>query len=786
MFSPQFLSLWGKKKKYQDQYYWLPLICHLLDTKNIIEYLYQNKFADHSILNLPIDVIGAIGFLHDFGKITPAFQEESLDLPKLNKAIDLPILPRGKKSPHNLAGQALLSNVLSPSLATVIGAHHGIPSTKREAKMQKYAYKNNLGSSKIWQNMRSEALDYIKSITPNFDQLKTIELTEPQEAVLTGLIIAADWLASNEHYFPLIHTDQTFNDININKRFTQSIELWQKEDKWQPQQYSSSYFEKRFGFKPRKLQSEMLKQLTSVQKPGLAIIEAPMGLGKTEIALSLAEDYATKTHKNGIYFALPTRSTATGLYPRIAKWLSTQKGMHGLKLMHSSAQFVKAITMPNVISNKYYKNKLTPLESFGVGTVDQLLTMSLKARHVFLKHLAFSNKVVIIDEIHAYNSYTFAYLKRTLQYLAYYHVPVITLSATLTNAKRQALINAYTNAKIDLSDDSSYPLITYTDDTQVKQFDKFTPLSQRKVQVKILNNSIPDFINNLPKLGTIGVIVNSVDRAQEIARQIKKPHLLLHSRFLSEDRADLEAKIMQLIGKKGIRPNDFVIIGTQVLEQSLDIDFDLMISDLAPMDLLFQRIGRLHRFNIKHKSDPICYITLDNQKINSYLYDQVVLDNTLNILQDHQTLTLPADIASLVQKAYDHLSDEYFKDKAKEEQKALTFMLDKPVNKIDTLDDFLRHGAIDGDKEQVAQMRVRDIKPQLTFVINQDNLPDEDLLKRTIILPRKVVYNPYEFMQNWQNKTVDDLPVIDLPQDIGNYQVVYNKNLGLIVNNIDL
>lgn len=236
--------------------------------------------------------------------------------------------------------------------------------------------------------------------------------------------------------------------------------------------------------------------------------------------------------------------------------------------------------------------------------------------------------------------------------------------------------------------------------------------------------------------------------------------------------------------KKGARPDDFVIIGTQVLEQSLDIDFDLMMSDLAPMDLLFQRIGRLHRFNIKYKSDPSCYIALDNQKVNSYLYDQTVLDHTLNILQNHQTLTLPTDIAPIVQKAYDNLSGEYLKDKAKEEQKALTFMLDEPVNKINTLDDFLHHGAIDGDKKQIAQMCMRDIKPQLIFIINQDNLSDRDLSKRTITLPRKVVYNPYEFMQNWQNKTINDLPVIDLPQDIGNYQVVYNKNLGLIVNNI--
>ena len=779
-FSKQFLSLWGKKKKYADTYYWLPLICHLIDTKNIIQYLYKNYYTDHSNLDLPISLIGAIGFLHDFGKITPAFQEEAMDPPAVDKSINLPSLPRAKKSPHNLTGQALLSKVLSPSLATVIGAHHGLPCDKREVLMQKYAYKNNLGVSPIWQSMRREALSYIKEITPDFDKLKTVELTEPQESVLTGLVIAADWLASNEHYFPLIKADQTFENIAVNKRFKHGIELWQKEDQWQPQRYSKDYFEKRFGFKPRKLQQEMLDVLTKVKRPELTIIEAPMGLGKTEIALSLAEDYANKAHKNGIYFALPTQATANGLYPRIAKWLSNQKGVHGLKLMHSKAAFIKQINEPNVISNNYYKRKLTPLESFGVGTVDQLLSMSLKARHVFLKHLAFSSKVVIIDEIHAYDSYTFAYLERTLQYLAKYNVPVIALSATLTHAKRQALVNAYSNKTAELSNDVSYPLITYTENNEVKQFSNFSKLSQRQVETKLLNRDIVDFVNKLPACGTIGVIVNNVEKAQKIAESINKPHLLLHSRFLPEDRAKIESKIMELIGKKGSRPDSFVIIGTQVLEQSLDIDFDLMITDLAPMDLLFQRIGRLHRFDLKHQSSPICYINLKDTDTNKYLYDQTVLNNTLKQLKTHELLSLPNDIAPLTENVYQNPSEAYLEANEKETQKALTFMLDQPTDKIGTLDDFLRHGVIDGDKEQVAQMCVRDIKPQLTFIINKENTDDLNLLKRTIALPRKVVYSPYQFVQSWRGKTVDDLPVIDLPRTLNSWQVSYNNQLGLI------
>lgn len=267
---------------------------------------------------------------------------------------------------------------------------------------------------------------------------------------------------------------------------------------------------------------------------------------------------------------------------------------------------------------------------------------------------------------------------------------------------------------------------------------------------------------------------------KKIAESVNKPHLLLHSRFLSEDRAKIESKIMELIGKNGSRPDNFVIIGTQVLEQSLDIDFDLMITDLAPMDLLFQRIGRLHRFDLKHQSRPVCYINLKNTNTNNYLYDQTVLNNTLDQIKAHELLNLPNDIAPLTENVYQNPSEAYLEANEKEMQKALTFMLDQPTDKIGTLDDFLRHGVIDGDKEQVAQMCVRDIKPQLTFIINKENIDDLNLLKRTIALPRKVVYSPYQFMQSWRGKTVDDLPVIDLPRTINSWQVSYNNQLGLI------
>lgn len=785
-FDPNLLTLWGKKKTYNDTNYWLPVMTHLIDTQNIIKYLYKHKFPDHSVLNMQLDVVGALGFLHDFGKITPAFQEKRLDSPKPSAMIDMPRLPRMDKSPHNLAGQALLSDVLSPSLCAVIGAHHGIPSNARDVKLQKYAYKQNLGTSQIWQDMRQNALNYIKTQTPNFDQMKSIKLTQLQINLLTGLVIAADWLASNDHYFPLISETQTFNDIDHVKRFEHGIVLWEKEDQWKPATYTNHYFNNRFGFDERQLQSQMLNTLTKVEHPGLAIIEAPMGSGKTETALALAEDYAAKTHKSGIYFALPTQATATGLYPRIANWLNTQKGIHGLKLMHSKAAFYKKITLPHVISNSYYKRKLTPLESFGVGTIDQLLSMSLKARHVFLKHLGFSNKVVIIDEIHAYDAYTFAYLKRTLEYLGKYHVPVIALSATLSSHKREELINAYTQSKHELKK-TGYPLITYTDNDIVKQNSTFTINSHKEITLKMLNEDISMFINTHHDFGTLGVIVNSVDRAQKIAQNISKPHIVLHSRFLPKDRAKIEQEIMHLVGKNGERPNDFVIIGTQVLEQSLDIDFDTLITDLAPIDLLLQRMGRLQRFDIEHTVNPVCYLSLGDNKVNTYLYDESILNKTLNVLNNKTTISLPHDISPCVETVYSKPDSAYIEKLNKQEIKAKTFMLKTPNTTDDNLNGFLTHRMLDGDKSTIAEMQVRDIKPQITAIINDPTLSSFELLQNTITLPRKLTPNIEKSLKqmknaDWQDdELLKDQPMINLPCELNGYMVRYNSTLGLIV-----
>lgn len=836
-FSQELLALWGKKKAYENnQFYWLPVMAHLIDTGNIIKYLYNNYLNDsqRDLLTTSItpNLVSFLGYAHDIGKITPAFQEKAsrpvnltldnlLSRHLIANHINLPNLSFPEKTPHNLAGEVFLENnhTLNLYFGAIIGAHHGQPETKHEVQMQSLAYSENYGGD-AWQKLRLEALNYsLDKLNANeIKTLKEVNLTQQQAILLTGLVIMADWLASNEHYFPLIKLNQNFNDLDMNQRFKTGITKWAKEDQWLPNNIKNftSYFKQHFDFVPHPVQTQMLTDIASSKNPGLIIIEAPMGSGKTETALTASEILSVKKHKSGIFFALPTQATANAMFTRLENWLKCENGTQGLKLMHGKANLSHdyqelSQATSDVIVNSWYSKKLSTLEPFSIGTIDQLLSMGLKQRHLFLKHLGFSGKTVIIDEIHAYDVYMQSYLEKALMWLGSYNVPVIALSATLPFNKRQALINAYLyskHIKTKLENNTAYPLLTWTDGKTVKQDKDFVKSKSKTVNVKILNKAEPNEIaqkaDDLVKTGGIcGIIVNSIKRAQEIAKNIKAPKILLHSAFMACDRVKLEGKLQNLIGKNGHRPEKLVVIGTQVLEQSLDIDFDVLISDLAPMDLLLQRIGRLQRHVIQRFNkfkQAACYIVYnknsDSFKTDNYLYSEYIINQTLRYLPDK--IILPNDISILVQKVYNGEEnkgkDKFEINELKEQQKAKTFQIAKPGFKAKSIDNWLNLPSKNTDKNEILMSAmVRDIKPQLEVILVFNN-KDQDidkLLKQTVKLPLSLngdLNKTIKLLTNkdWQNnKLLKHELYLKLDKNgkvnLNGYNIKYDNNLGLII-----
>ncbi|WP_297819928.1 CRISPR-associated helicase Cas3', partial [uncultured Lactobacillus sp.] len=443
-----------------------------------------------------------------------------------------------------------------------------------------------------------------------------------------------------------------------------------------------------------------------------------------------------------------------------------------------------------VVVNSWFSGKKSSLSHFAVGTIDNLLLLGLKQKHLFLRHLGFSDKVVIIDEVHAYDVYMSSYLKKALQWLGAYHVPVIALSATLPIDKRNELLKAYLkgkyNSKIvtgpaNWQKNKAYPLLSMLDGQGIKQVTDFEiPQDERrKVEIIRFKGNEQDIVNKalseISNGGVAGIIVNTVKRAQAIAQLLPNDveTLVLHSEFLAPERERLENRLQKAIGKNAKRPSKMVVIGTQVLEQSLDIDFDVLFTDIAPIDLIIQRIGRLHRHNINRPKDlekPKAYITSINDfgdygDGNKFIYGNYLLMKTDHFLKD--SIEIPQDVSTLVQDVYDEnnddsidgiqdAKDDFVNKVNKLKEKAKQFQIKKPLFKHPvSLSGWLNDSQINVENDNHAAACVRDIEETIELVLLKhtadgnclldgrmlENVSSEEIASQTIRLPIAVSNN---------------------------------------------
>jgi CRISPR-associated endonuclease/helicase Cas3 len=870
--SPQAKALWGKKSVENGQELWLPLVQHLLDTKNVINWLFYNwlsageretMYQDLSEVELK-RLVPFLGMIHDFGKATPAFQSKSsrqhdqfLDQHIMKKLFhagfsSLPSakLPHKNRSPHALAGEALLENMgLNIYIGAIIGGHHGIPQSEAPVEnMESNEYPENYFESaddtskqKQWKQIQTEILNFCLKES-GYTDLKSIpQVHKPTAVILEGLLIMADWLASSEYIdnkekmplFPLLPINVELDQIDSQHRFQTAINTWSI--------YNGSltlkdisdveqHYKKRWGFYPRPIQIAMSKDIAKVNNPGIIIIEAPMGIGKTEIALTAVEQVAVKDKENGLFMGLPTQATTNAMFTRVNNWLKqvvkNQKINVSIGLLHGKAKLNEeftglpfasniddeAATQGAVILNDWFVGKKAILTRFAVGTIDNLLLMGLRQRHLFLRHLAFSGKVVVIDELHAYDSYVGSYLIKTIEWLGAYHVPVIALSATLPISKRNKLIEAYVRGKygtkkvIDNPNDwrnkRSYPLLTILDGKSIRQYDDFSFNDKDKKVVGItrINSNACEVIElilqSVHNGGIAGIIVNTIKRAQELAKLLPSdvPKIVIHSAFLATDRQKIERKLESFLGKNGTRPDRLIVIGTQVLEQSLDIDFDVLFTDIAPMDLLFQRIGRLHRHNIQRPrslKNAHTYVMWANTwrnygKANEMIYSKYLLMKTDYYLPNK--LKLPDDISELVQDVYDECTDceineiqaakdEFDINYKNEQHKAKIYQITTPrINRLDSIHGWLDFPSSEESEEQrfmkSATATVRDIKQTIEVVVVKKQFNDffllngrhvekrfaKEISEQTLQLPRSITFNLQASLKKLRQDTLQNFP----------------------------
>ena len=368
--------------------------------------------------------------------------------------------------------------------------------------------------------------------------------------------------------------------------------------------------------------------------PQLFILEDMTGTGKTEAALILASRLMNEGRGSGIYVALPTMATANAMYDRLAtayRKLFMDEPIPSLVLAHSarhlSGAFRESILAKDAATDSSYdkgddsatamcsswiadNRKKSLLADVGVGTLDQALLAVLPSRHQSLRLLGLSRHILIVDEVHAYDSYTLMLLKNLLRFHSAMGGSAILLSATLPIGVRQDLIDSFsegmgiTPASLDKRD--AYPLFTHLSSNETIEAPVEAHAGAKgSLDINFIHNSteVEDVIVDSASSGRcVCWIRNTVDDATAAYKVLKGRIdplrlILFHARFAMGDRLSIEKKVLKAFGKTSAS-NDRkgkVLIATQVVEQSLDLDFDVMITDLAPMDLIIQRAGRLHR-----------------------------------------------------------------------------------------------------------------------------------------------------------------------------------------------
>jgi CRISPR-associated endonuclease/helicase Cas3 len=628
--------------------------------------------------------------LHDVGKVTPGFQRKCTPWLACHglSAADL-----AGEEDHAKVSQKTLQELLGADSAlrfwaAIVGAHHG---RLKGEHLTPLSCGHDGGPAWMAERRRLvEALVAEFGPLPSDPPPGLEPWNSPALWFNAGLIAVADWLASDERTFP---PSKVLTPTDIEERALRQLDTIGFGALALP---AGRSFAALFGFSPLPLQ---VATAGSASAPGIYVVEGPMGCGKTEAALAVAYALISSGRATGLYFALPTQTTSNRIHRRVADWLERLVPGTGPRLIHGSSwlrqgcEAASGTTEGNPTANEgrhdgrdwFASSRRALLAPFGVGTVDQALLGVVAAKHFFVRQFALAGKVVVLDEVHSYDLYTGTLIDVLVRRLRELGATVIVLSATLTAARRRALLGLADSAAIS----AAYPLLSLTRDGEPGVLECAIPAGPSKaVQISFPPPAglAESCLVQAERGECVLWIRNTVDGAQETYRQLRGlsrqggPDIaLLHSRFPHFRREQLEDEWMERLGKDGARrpANGCVLVSTQVAEQSVDIDADLLITDMAPTDMLLQRIGRLWRHDRVRPPGAECQVWIAAPPLDAgglrnaaareirdafgksaKVYAPYVLLRSLDQWRQRERLELPTDIRPLLEATYADLPDE--------------------------------------------------------------------------------------------------------------------------------
>lgn len=727
-------AFWGKLRLSPENGQvlgWLPLVSHCLDVATVFRRLIDlpvtrrrwEATTQAPLSDQQCDRLAVIAFLHDLGKCNTGFQAKRD--PKARNVtghvLEVLGLFRSERKPTALeslleemsnwfnAGEEQLDALLLASIS-----HHGRPVSRNDLDGQ-------AGDAERWWKPKlgldpmqgvEELVTKVRQAFPRaFEAAPTINATPAFQHRFAGLVMLADWVGSDTRYFP--HLASPNEDRTTIAAYGAELALARiglVTQSWRDALKNRALdFPSLFGRQPYPLQQAVTEHLSPDGDTQLVLIESETGSGKTEAALAWFYRLLAGGHVDSLYFALPTRVAARELYSRIEASIrqvfpdpANRPSPVLLAVPGYARVDGESASLPNptgLLWPDQHNDALTETAwaaehpkrflaaPVAVGTVDQAMLSALQVKHAHLRSVCLDRALLVVDEVHASDPY----MREILAHLIDGHTErggyALLLSATLGEAGRERLLHT-PRACLEEAIARPYPLIS----TRYAELPQPVTGREKAIQVALTealeSNEflVNELVVALSQGARILVVCNTVARANTLLRSIEadgrvnRDHLFRfngvscphHGRFARVDREVLDAEISCRLG-----PNSgggaLVAIGTQTLEQSLDIDADWLISDPCPMDVLLQRFGRLHRHRRETRPVPFCepramllipeggdfcrYVSDRGGEgrgpagIGSVYSDLRILQCTLDALRAQANVVIPRDNRKLVEVA---------------------------------------------------------------------------------------------------------------------------------------
>jgi CRISPR-associated endonuclease/helicase Cas3 len=672
-------------------------------------------------------LVVALVAIHDIGKFAASFQDKRRDL---FPSVLFPVPPGAPTTYHTEDGFAVwgadLAERIGPRLwdgdpwnlnvivQAVLG-HHGRPIGKsRRGDVRRTFQVAAIDAARQFTDIATRLL-----VAGPFDA-RDLDEKAAQRATwwVAGLVTASDWIGSNEAWFP--YTSPIDGDDSLRAYWAlarQRAEIAVRAAGMEsPRPALHRSFAELSGRSAAPTSVQQWAQEVAISRePTLFVIEDATGSGKTEAAQIIIHRLMAAEQASGAFWAMPTQATANAMYQRHAERIRVlfaddcpqqpslvlahaQSRMHDgfretvidlpLEARHASevdeADAPSEVTCAAFLANS---SRTALLADVGAGTVDQAILSVLPSKFNTMRLFGLSDKVLVLDEIHAYDAYMVAELEALLRFHAQLGGSAIALSATLPAALLVKLTDAWRSGASPLPVRSSarplsaaYPLATTVTGGDFNQTSLTpTPWSRRSVPVRLVQDeetAIEGLLDASARGCACVWIRNTVDSCREAAAALRargaRDVSVFHARFAQVDRQDRERDVLERFAA-GDRPRraGAILVATQVVEQSLDIDFDVMISDLAPIDLLIQRCGRLWRHPSRQRpmteaerqllvlspefSDDPGPSWLDGvlPKTKWVYPDPGILWRTLRVLHDRMSIDAPDGLRDLIEQVYD-------------------------------------------------------------------------------------------------------------------------------------